>query len=361
MTVCIQARRRADGSRYFTAHVRVKPYPNAAKSFPTRKEALEWGRSNERELKRQAERGQIREDVPRLTLGALIAEFLSDPGTRALGYYDDLEKLLAWWAAHRGSERIVAFNVLKIREDRETLRTGGRRGRKPATVNRFLSAMRSCWNWGRSAGLVPQEQTWPERVMLTEPRGRVRCLSDEELASLLKAAARHSSVMHAAVVISLGCGVRQGELLRLKWANVDVERQQLRIVRGKNTKADGESRSRSIYIPPPVCETLRALRRAPVVGQRVICDQQGQGVDKDWLAYHWKDTRQAAGLQDFKWHDLRHSCASFLAQNGANLLEIGSVLGHKSVSATLRYAHLVDAKPVTGHAGLEAKLREGAK
>jgi site-specific recombinase XerD len=67
--------------------------------------------------------------------------------------------------------------------------------------------------------------------------------------------------------------------------------------------------------------------------------------------------RAAAKPQDFKWHDLRHSCASFLAQNGANLLEIGSELGHKSVTATLRYAHLVDANPVTGHAGLEAKLK----
>jgi integrase len=155
--------------------------------------------------------------------------------------------------------------------------------------------------------------------------------------------------------------VRQGELLRLKWADVDLERQQLRISRAKNVKADGESRNRSVYVPAIVADALRNLRRAPVVGQRIVCDENGQPVGKDWLEYHWKDTRAVAGLVDFRWHDLRHSCASFLAQQGANLLEIGSVLGHRSPSATLRYAHLVQAKPVTGHDGLDAKLESSGK
>jgi site-specific recombinase XerD len=68
--------------------------------------------------------------------------------------------------------------------------------------------------------------------------------------------------------------------------------------------------------------------------------------------------RPAAGLKDFRWHDLRHSCASFLAASGASLVEIGSVLGHRSPSVTARYAHLVAGKPVTGHAKLDEKLAE---
>jgi site-specific recombinase XerD len=79
----------------------------------------------------------------------------------------------------------------------------------------------------------------------------------------------------------------------------------------------------------------------------------------DWLVYHWRETRAAAGLRDFHWHDLRHCCASFLAQNGATLLEIGHVLGHRDLATTLRYSHLVQSKPVTGHAGLDAKLWGG--
>jgi site-specific recombinase XerD len=70
--------------------------------------------------------------------------------------------------------------------------------------------------------------------------------------------------------------------------------------------------------------------------------------------------RAAAGLVDFRWHDLRHSCASFLAQNGASLVEIGSVLGHSSPSVTAKYAHMVAGRPITGADKLAAKLQEGA-
>ena len=63
------------------------------------------------------------------------------------------------------------------------------------------------------------------------------------------------------------------------------------------------------------------------------------------------------GLKAWPKDILRHTCASYLAQNGANLLEIGSVLGHKSPSVTQRYAHLIEGAPVTGHTKLDDKLR----
>jgi integrase len=157
--------------------------------------------------------------------------------------------------------------------------------------------------------------------------------------------------MYAAVLISLGCGVRQGELRRLKWADVDLDKQRLRVLLTKNNE------SRSVYMPKSAVEALRVLKRAAVVGQYVIADERGQPVGKDWIEYRWRLVRDGAGLRDFKWHDLRHSCASFLAQNGANLLQIGSVLGHRSPSVTMRYSHLVEAAPVTGHIKLDEKLR----
>ena len=75
------------------------------------------------------------------------------------------------------------------------------------------------------------------------------------------------------------------------------------------------------------------------------------------LDYQWRSVRTAAGLEDFLWHDFRHSCASFLAHKGAKPLKIGSVLGHRSAQVTLKYAHLVDGEAVTGHAALDSKLR----
>ena len=83
----------------------------------------------------------------------------------------------------------------------------------------------------------------------------------------------------------------------------------------------------------------------------------GHGIVGNLKRRPWKAVRSAAGLKDFRWHDLRHSCASYLAQNGSGLLEIGNVLGHKSPSVTARYSPLVEGAPLPAHAGLDKKLR----
>jgi integrase len=344
-----QRRKRADGKISWLAWVRVRPFKVTSRAFPSKAEAEAWAEAHERELRAQVQTG-VRHDVTRLTLRELIEEYLADPETRALRTYDGHATLLAWWANEYAGEKVLGWNVLKAREARAKLQ----RGRAPATVNRYLAALRSCWNWGRAAGLVPQDRSWPARLLLTEPKGRTRFLSDAELAALLKAASEHSPAMRAAILVSIACGMRQGELRRLRWDDVDFDRSRIRVLLSKNGEA------RSVYLPSAAAEALRELRRAPVVGQHVFFDLTGQPVTKDWLEYRWRDIRAAAQLDDFRWHDLRHSCASFLAQQGANLLEIGSVLGHKSPSVTKRYAHLVEGAPVTGHTKLDEKLRGGA-
>jgi site-specific recombinase XerD len=72
--------------------------------------------------------------------------------------YDSVEALLAWWMNEHGHEKAMGFGVAKVRSARETLT---RPKRSPSTVNRYLSAMRGCWNWGRHAGLVANESAWP--------------------------------------------------------------------------------------------------------------------------------------------------------------------------------------------------------
>lgn len=336
-----------DGTVSYTATVRIAPFPASCKTLPLRKDVEAWARDLERELRKQRDRGGLRRDVPKMTVAQLIREFLEDPETKGLRYYDSLSLLLAWWTGHHGATKVMELNVLQLREARGTLKAG----RAAATVNRYLSAMRSAWNWGRSAGLVPQEQAWPSRLMLTEPKGRVRYLADDELNALLKAAQELSPTVYAAVLISVGCGVRQSELRRLRWTDVDLDKQRLRILLSKNNE------SRSVYLPASAAEALRVLKRGSVVGQTVIADEKGQPVEKEWIEYRWRLIRDAAGLADFRWHDMRHSCASFLAQQGATLLEIGSVLGHRSPSVTARYTHLVQGAPVTGHTQLDEKLR----
>ena len=339
-----------DGSTTFTALVRVAGFASTAKTFPTKREAAEWAESTEELLRAQKKRGaSVRRDVAVLTVGDLLLEFLADPETTGLRTFDDLHRLCCWWIQECGTSKALDLNVLRLREAREKLS----RERGPATTNRYLSALRSAWNWARASGLVPSDRRWPERLLLSEPRGRVRFLNDEELTALLDAAAKHSVLMHTAVTVSIATGLRQGELLRLDWSDVDLAKQTLRVRLAKNDTP------RQVHLPQSACDALKALQGGANVRSAFgpVFTAKGARLKKSTLEARWSTVREAAGLADFRWHDLRHSCASLLAQNNATLVQIAEQLGHKSLAMTMRYAHMVQGAAIPAHAAMDAKLR----
>jgi integrase len=336
-----------DGSMSYGVHVNVKPFKRTWQSFETKAAATQWRDKLTAELRKQRVAGAVRPNLGTLTLAALNREYLADPETRALGSVKDRELHLKWWTLKYGTVKALDFGVLQLREARDRLIPG----REPGTVVRYLASQRSAWNWGRATALIPNDRVWPPRLMLTEPPARVRYLSDEELTAVLKAAKEHSTMMYAAVTVALATGARQGEMLRLTWADVDLGRSTIRLLKTKNGSA------RSVHLMSIAVDALKAVKSGPVVGSKqVFLHADGEWLSGRRLDWGWRTVRKAAGLSDFRWHDFRHSCASFLAQNGATLLEIGSVLGHKSAQVTLKYAHLVDGKAVTGHAAMNKKL-----
>ena len=124
-----------------------------------------------------------------------------------------------------------------------------------------------------------------------------------------------------------------------------------------NNFRDKNDQPRAVHLPVVAIEALRELKSSKVVGQRCIYFESNPVDRKSALAARWERIRSAANLSDFRWHDLRHSCASLSAQKGALLVEIGSVLGHKIPSVTFRYAHLVQGNPVTEHVAPDDKVR----
>jgi integrase len=350
-SIGITSRRNADGSMSFTAQLLVKPFPRNAKTFPTMAEAVAWRKQMREELLEQRKDKSVRPDLPTLSIAALNGEYLKDPEALALADYDDRKRHLNWWTLKFGTVKVLDFGVIEGREARKLLIPGHAAG----TVNRYIAAERAAWNWGRAAGLVPKDRAWPPKLMLTEAEARTRYLSDDELKSVLTAAQKHSPVMLAAITVALATGVRQGEMLRLTWADVDFARSTIRLLLTKNGTA------RAVHLPAIAAEALKAVKADKVVSaSRVFLYRDGTPMTGDRLDDEWCDIRTAAGLVDFRWHDFRHSCASFLAQHGSTLLEIGSVLGHKRAQTTLKYSHLVAGAPVTGSAALDDKLRQNS-
>lgn len=337
--------RNADGSKSYGAHVRIKPFKPTWRSFPSKQEVINWRSELTAELRKQKTTGASRPDITRLTLAALNGAYLADPETTRLGDFKDRQRHLNWWTLHYGTVKALEFGVTQIQEGRNALFTR----RKPATVDRYLASQRRAWNWARMSN------PWPTDIMLTEPDARVRYLSDDELIAVQNAAKAHSPLMFAALTVALATGARSGEMLRLTWGDVDVARSTVRLLKTKN------GTPRSVHLPSVAIEALTTIRPATnTPKQYVFVDGDGEWMSGQRIDRQWRKIRSAANLVDFRWHDLRHSCASFLAQSGATLVEIGSVLGHKSAQTTLKYVHLVAGKAVTGHAALDAKLRAGS-
>jgi integrase len=118
-----------------------------------------------------------------------------------------------------------------------------------------------------------------------------------------------------------------------------------------------------VHLPQSACDALKALQGGAKVRAAFgpVFTAKGERLKKSTLEARWSSVRESAGLADFKWHDLRHSCASLLAQNNATLVQIAEQLGHKSLSMTMRYSHLVQGAAIPAHAALDAKLRGATK
>jgi integrase len=125
--------------------------------------------------------------------------------------------------------------------------------------------------------------------------------------------------------------MRISEILNLRWDEVDFDRAQILVRTSKN----GESRH--VEMNGLLVETLRQLERRPqnpyVFGSR-------EGNPYNDIRKSFKSALAAAGITDFRFHDLRHTFASHLVMNGVDVMTVKELLGHKTIQMTLRYSHL---------------------
>jgi hypothetical protein len=159
-----------------------------------------------------------------------------------------------------------------------------------------------------------------------------------EVQCLLEACRKSESPeLYLAVLLSLTTGARRGEIMNLRWEHIDWERGTAYIPKPKN----GDPRL--LAIVPNALQLLRDRREmgGAIKMQGLIFPSLVSDSSPILLQKASRNAKARAGLTDFRWHDLRHSAASFMAANGATLLEIGATLGHRSTQTTPRYSHLV--------------------
>ena len=205
-----------------------------------------------------------------------------------------------------------------------------RDGVSNATVNRALEVVRRILN------VAHQDWRWlkgvPKIRMLKEPRRRVRFLRREEADRLIEALPEH---MKPIVEFALATGCRAGEILGLEWSRVDLDRKVAWLDHGTTKSGDG----RGI---PLNADAVAALESTRGQHPRWCFTFAGKRIQQSSTA--WDKAKQRAGIEDFRFHDLRHTWASWHVQSGTSLPELMELGGWKSYEMVLRYAHLAPEK-----------------
>ncbi|NLF82936.1 MAG: site-specific integrase [Candidatus Gastranaerophilales bacterium] len=169
-----------------------------------------------------------------------------------------------------------------------------------------------------------------------EPRGRVRFLSDEERAVLLDACKNASNPnLYIVVALALTTGARFSEIINLKWEHVDLKRRVLYFLDTKNKDR------RSVPISQHAYDLLEQHKKVRRIDTKYVFPGK-EGNKPLELKRQWENVVRDAKLKDFRFHDLRHTAASYLAMNGASLLDISHILGHRTLQMVQRYSHLTE-------------------
>ena len=211
---------------------------------------------------------------------------------------------------------------------------------RPVTANRAVDVLSRIYNAAEDRGRIPEASNPCRLVAKFRERARERFLTDGEFRRLGRvldeAETRKGVSVHAvaAIRLLLLTGCRKGEILNLRWDEVDLGANELRL-------PDTKTGPRTISLSPEAAAVLAAIPR--VAGNPHVIPGKVEGRPMRNLNDPWDLICERAGLEDARIHDCRHSYASRALALGESLPMIGRLLGHTQVETTARYAHLAKA------------------
>jgi len=345
----------------FRVQIRLKGHPAQSATFRKRKDAERWASSIESAIREGRHFPHTRSQ--RISFVSVVQRYRESVlGDGPLSRRVNTGRHIAWWVDHFGSLALAAITPDRIAEARDALAMqtfvrgrirkdeDGRDilpptyKRSGATVNRYLATLSHIFATAVMQWRLIDKNPVHDVSKKKEARGRIRFLNDEERDALLAACAKSAwRPLHALVLLAISTGARRGELIRLRWTDVTIDGPAPRAII-QHTK-NGDPRRL-----PLVGKALDAIRElnATNAGQSELVFPSRLDSSRAYEAFdaHWYAALASAGIADFRFHDLRHTCASYLASQGASLLEIADVLGHRTITMVKRYSHLAQGHKV---------------
>jgi integrase len=268
-----------------------------------------------------------------LTLGRFLTDHYQEWITSHHRHDDNLNRIRASFVDLLDTplSDIIPWTIERQRKARKDA------GIAAGTINRDVAALRAAINRAVDWGLIESNPLKPLKQIKTDKQGVIRYLEPAEEARLLAALDNLKPVdrLRPMVLLSLHTGLRWGELTALCWKDTDLQARRL-TVRGEGAKS---KQTRHIPLNDTAHGALMDWQgQSSTLPANLVFPGRTGPIDNVYK--HWATLLKAAGIEGFRWHDLRHSFASKLVQAGIDLNTVRELLGHQSLQMTLRYAHL---------------------
>ena len=338
----IERRTAPEGDVSYRVKIRLKGFPPQSASFERLTDARRWAQSTEAAIREG--RYFKSSEAKRHTLAEMVDRYITEIVPTKPKNARNTARNLKWWKQQIGSYTLADVSPALIAQSRDALLAANTcRGtrRSPSTVIRYMAALSHAFTvavkeWGWLDDTPMRKVSKPK-----SPRGRVRFLDDEERDRLLKACNESKNrFLYVITVLAISTGMRLGEIMSLRWSQIDFIRSRITLHDTKN----GERRA--VPLVGHAHEQVQALSKIRRLGTDLLFP--GKNPEKHIeISGPWHTAMKNANVEDFRFHDLRHCTASYLAMGGASLAEIAEVLGHKTLQMVKRYTHLSEGHTST--------------
>ena len=320
----------------YKVQIRIKGHPAETASFDRLTDAKRWAAETETAIRQGKHFG-----IARRRTFTELADKYEAAITEHLKSVQARTGHLAYWREAFDTHSLEDVTPALIADAYATLHKDG--DRSIATANRYLATLSACFTY------AVKELGWIERNPCARVRkgkenaGRVRYLTDDERTRLIAACKEsRNPLLYPAFVLALSTGARQAELMNLRWPQVDFTRQTILL-------RDGETKNGAGRVLPLTGEAFDLLRDLNKV--RDLRDDRVFPVPAETRGFGslrtaWNAALERAKVGDFRWHDLRHTAASYLTMAGVGSMEVAKILGHKTLQMTARYSHLSPERTV---------------
>lgn len=327
------------GSHY-RAVVRCKNFYKS-QTFESKDDAVIWANDLENQIKKGNFRPINEKTIsPITTVEELIKYFQENEAPDRYSNPVQYDVMYNWWIDKIGHLNIIDVNTNVLSRCKNILMSEApdkpyknHKTKSNSTVRKYMFCLSAVLKYAvRELGII-QVNPMSNIDKPKKNKGVVRFLSDAERNKYIKAAKEKSDILHLFVVLAIFSGGRYSEVLHLSIENIDFVNETIHYVETKN----GESRGVPIY--HKVVELIKEyINKYNIKSGYLFADPKTKKLP--YIKGALENLIKSTGIDNFRIHDMRHTYASYLAQNGAELLEIAQLMGHKNLQQVQIYAHL---------------------